>query len=144
MRRTVLALFAAAAALAACSAPNSDSDAVRVEGAIVTLPAVAGRPGAAYFTATAPKADIRLQRVDSAKAGRTELHEAGMEPVAEVALPANEAVAFAPGGRHVMLFDLDPALQAGGHIPLTFTFAGASPVTVQAEVRAPGDVHGGH
>ena len=144
MRYIFFPAIAAAAALAACSAPNPDSDAVRIEGAIVTLPAVAGRPGAAYFTATAPKADVRLQRVDSAKAGRTELHEAGMEPVAEVALPANEAVAFAPGGRHVMLFELDPSLQPGGHIPLPFTFAGANPVTVQAEVRAPGAVHGGH
>lgn len=144
MRPTVLALFAAAAALAGCNAPNSDSQAVRVEGAIVTLPAVAGRPGAAYFTMTAPGEGVRLQRVESASAGRTELHEAGMRPVAEVPLPAGEAASFAPGGRHVMLFELDPALQPGGRIALTFTFAGAAPVTAQAEVRAPGDVHGGH
>jgi copper(I)-binding protein len=140
----IFTALAAAALLTGCNAPNSDKDAVRVEEAIVTLPAVAGRPGAAYFTMTAPGAGIRLQRVESASAGRTELHEAGMRPIAEVPLPAGEALRFAPGGRHVMLFELDPALRPGARIALTFTFAGAEPVTAEADVRAPGDVHGGH
>jgi copper(I)-binding protein len=146
MRTVLFAAFAAAVALTGCNAPNSDNNAVRVEEAIVTLPAVAGRPGAAYFTMTAPGAGVRLQRVESASAGRAELHEAGMRPVAEVPLPAGEAVRFAPGGRHVMLFELDPALRPGARIALTFTFtfAGAEPVTAEADVRAPGDVHSRH
>jgi hypothetical protein len=143
MRTSILAALCTAFLLGGCTAPSSDT-AVSVEGAVVTLPAVSGRPGAAYFTLQANRDGIRLQRAGSARAARAELHEAGMRPVTELALPAGEAVAFAPGGRHVMLFDLDPALRPGEHIPLTLSFAGAPPVTVEAEVRAPGDVHGGH
>jgi copper(I)-binding protein len=117
---------------------------VSVEGAVVTLPAVSGRPGAAYFTLVSNRDGIVLQRVASARAGRAELHEAGMRPTAAIPLPAGEPVAFAPGGRHAMLFELDPALRAGERIPLTLTFAGAPAVTTHAEVRAPGDVHPGH
>jgi copper(I)-binding protein len=144
MRRTALLVLSAACALAGCSAPSSDSDSVEVTHAVITLPAVSGRPGAGYFTLEAPRDGIRLQRVESPRAERAELHDVGMQPIAEVILPAGEDLAFAPGGRHVMLFGLDPALQPGARIPLTFTFAGAAPVTAQAEVRAPGDVHGGH
>jgi copper(I)-binding protein len=144
MRHLILAALSAAVLLGGCTAPSSDTAAVTAEGAVVTLPAVSGRPGAAYFTLQANRDGIRLQRAESARAARAELHEAGMRPVAELALPAGEAVAFSPGSRHVMLFGLDPALRPGAHIPLTFTFAGAPPLTVEAEVRAPGDVHGGH
>lgn len=142
MRRTVLAaLAAAAAALAGCNAPKPDAEAIEVREAIVTLPAVAGRPGAAYFRVEAPRRGVRLQRVESPRAARAEMHDLGMQPIAELILPAGEEVAFAPGGRHVMLFGLDPALRPGERIPLTLAFAGAAPVTADAEVRAPGDAH---
>jgi copper(I)-binding protein len=39
-----------------------------------------------------------------------------------------------------MLFEIRPGLAAGQTVPLTFRFEGAPEVTVQAEVRAPGDV----
>jgi copper(I)-binding protein len=144
MRSTAIITLSVSLLLGGCTAPSSDTQAVTVEGAVVTLPAVSGRPGAAYVTLQANRDGIRLQRAGSPRAARAELHEAGMRPVAELALRAGEAVAFAPGGRHVMLFGLDPALRPGERVPLTFTFGGAPPVTVEAEVRAPGDVHGAH
>lgn len=141
MRRTVLAALAAAAALAACDSPKRDGAAVEVREAIVTLPAVADRPGAAYFTLEAPRDGVLLLRVESPRAERAEMHDAGMQAAPEVILPAGEELRFAPGDRHVMLFGLDPALRPGERMPLTFTFAGAAPVTTEAQVRAPGDVH---
>jgi copper(I)-binding protein len=144
MRTPSFAALAAALLLAGCNAPSSDSRAVAVEAAVVTLPAVSGRPGAAYFTIQSNREGVSLRQVASSRAGRTELHEAGMRPIEAVSLPRGEAVAFAPGGRHVMLFELDPRLRPGERVPLTFTFDRAEPVTVEAEVRAPGDVHLGH
>jgi copper(I)-binding protein len=144
MRTPLFASLAAALLLAGCNAPSLDSRTVAVEGAVVTLPAVSGRPGAAYFKLESHQEGISLRQVASTRAARTELHEAGMRPTAAVPLPRGEPVAFAPGGRHVMLFELDPALRPGERIPLTFTFDRAEPVTVEAEVRAPGDVHGGN
>ncbi len=32
-------------------------------------------------------------------------------------------VEFAPGGKHAMLFDVDPAITPGTEIPMLFTFA---------------------
>jgi copper(I)-binding protein len=53
------------------------------------------------------------------------------------------ALEFKPGGKHAMLFGLDPALKPGAKVPLTFTFQTAPPVTVRATVHAPGG-GGGH
>jgi copper(I)-binding protein len=116
---------------------------VAVEDAVVTLPAVPGRPGAAYFTLES-EAPAALVAVASPRAARIELHEAGMRPAARFTLAAGAPLVFAPGGRHAMLFGLDSALRPGDHLALTFTFEGAPPVTAEAEVRAPGDVHAGH
>lgn len=130
-----LAATALILALAGCGGDGG----VRIEQAMVTLPAVAGRPGAAYFRIEADT-PARLTGIDTARAGRIELHEAGMRPARGFALAPGEPLVFAPGGRHAMLFDLDPSLRPGGRIALTFAFEGAPPVTVEAEVRAPGDV----
>jgi len=131
--------------LVSCSAGGDDAGPPRVavEDAVVTLPAVEGRPGAAYFTleSAAPAA---LLAVASPRATRIELHEAGMRPATRFALRAGETLRFEPGGRHAMLFGLDSALRPGQRLTLTFTFDGAPPATAEAEVRGPGDVHAGH
>ncbi|MGN6818284.1 MAG: copper chaperone PCu(A)C, partial [Sphingomonas sp.] len=44
---------------------------------------------------------------------------------------------FAPGGKHVMLYGLKA--QAGGTVPLTFTFADGAKITAQAKVVGAGD-----
>ena len=111
---------------------------------MVTLPAAAGRPGAGYFQLEANRA-ARLVSVTSPSARRIELHETGMRPAASFALTPEEPLHFSPGGRHAMLFDLDPALRPGAKVTLTFTFEGGPPpVTAEAEVRGPGDVPAHH
>ena len=144
MRRLARAAILLALALAGCERGGETGAAeVTAEDAVVTLPAVAGRPGAAYFRLETNGEGVRLTGLSSAAAERIELHETGMRPAAAIPLPPGEPLPFAPGGRHAMLFGLDPSLRPGGSIALTFTFEGARPVTVQAQVRRPGDVHGG-
>ena len=125
---------------------------VTVENAIVTLPAVPGRPGAAYFTLRTNNDPTRLANVASPRIGRIELHEtatvggiARMQPMQDTSFNPQAPLRFAPGERHAMLFDIDPELRPGGQTALTFTFDPAPPVTIQAEVRLVGDVgHNGH
>lgn len=132
-------------AVAACGGGGDPGPArVTVEGAAVTLPAVPGRPGAAYFMLRANRDGIRLVGLSSPAADRAELHEAGMRPAASFPLSASEPLHFMPGGRHAMLFGLEPSLRPGTRVRLTFTFEGAPPVTAEAEVGAPGDVHTEH
>ena len=125
---------------------------VTVEEAVVALPAVPGRPGAAYFTLRTNNDPTRLTGITSPQIGRIELHEtvntggvSRMVPLRDATFGPDAPSVFEPGRRHAMLFDLDPALRPGGRLALTFRFEPAPPVTVEAEVRAPGDVgHGGH
>lgn len=111
------------------------------------LPAVAGRPGAAYFTLHSGAIAATLTGVSASGAERAELHQsmtsmgamASMEPVATVPVPAGGGVTFAPGGLHVMLFGLDPALRPGGQITLTLRFADNSTTQAAARLVAAGD-----
>lgn len=144
MKRLVPAL-AALLELSACGGAPGEP-AARIENPFVTLPAVPGRPGAAYFTIRS-NGPARLTAVGSPQIGRIELHEsmeAGgmsrMAPLHNPALGPDAPLVFAPGGRHAMLYDIAPSVRAGQHLTLTFTFDSLPPVTIEAEVRGPGDV----
>jgi periplasmic copper chaperone A len=140
--RSALAL-AFLLALASCG--RGGAHGVSVTDTVVTLPAVPSNPGAAYFTIESDR-PVSLVRVAGPAFARAELHDAGMRATARLPVTPDAPLAFAPGGRHAMLFGLDSGLRPGARIPLTFTFDGAPEVTVEAEVRAPGDVpmHMGH
>lgn len=137
-------------ALASCEARPAEPR-VTVEEAWVQLPVVSGRPGSAYFTLTTNNDPTKLVAVSSPRIERIELHETRMEgqtmrmgPLADPVFPDDRRLRFVPGGKHAMLFGIDPSLKAGDRIPLTFTFDPAPPVTTQAEVRAFGVDHGSH
>jgi copper(I)-binding protein len=117
---------------------------VRIERAWVRLPAIPGGEGAGYLTARSDTAD-RLLAV-SAPGARITLHRtmsAGamtmMQPLASVALPAGEKIAFAPGGYHLMITGLDPGLKRHDRLALTFRFQTTPPVTVRAPLVGPGE-----
>jgi copper(I)-binding protein len=140
---TLAAMTAAMLALAGCHRGPTVPRA-RIERAWVRLPAVPGGEGAGYFTARANVPD-RLLSV-SAPGARITLHrtmsESGMttmRPLASVALPAGEKIAFAPGGLHLMIAGLDPKLKRRGRIALVFRFEAAPPVTVRARLVGPGE-----
>ena len=142
----------AAAALAGCDRPPADGT-VRVSHAWVRLPAAGNRPGSAYFRMEAGSEGTRLVGVSSPAARWIELHETEMKGTTarmkrrrEVEFPSRGELVFEPGGRHAMLFGLNPKAKAGDRIPLTFSFNVAPPVTVEAEVRGPADEdpHKGH
>jgi hypothetical protein len=133
-----LLLLGAAIALAACS-----NGAPAVRDAWVRPAAVDG-VSAAYFTVTAPSGPgDALVSATSPAAGMVMLHETatddtgmtGMDEMARVDIPAGASVAFAPGGRHLMLTDLTGPLVPGAIIELDLVFEHAGVVVVKAEVR---------
>lgn len=143
MKRPV-PILAALLALSACGGRRDEPEAT-IENAVVTLPAVPGRPGAAYFTLRSNRPD-RLKGVSSPQIGRIELHESmdagGMSRMARLEDPAilpGAPLIFEPGARHAMLYDIAPSVRTGQRMMLTFTFASAAPVIVEAEVRGPGE-----
>ena len=145
-------IIGTAVLLAAAACGDSPAGApVTVEEAWVQLPAVTGRPGSAYFTLGSPYRNGRLIGLSSPAAERIELHEtrtkdgiSRMQPLESTAFGDIGEIEFRPGGKHAMVFGIDPALKPGDRISLTFTFDHALPVTAEAEVRAIGGGHAGH
>ena len=122
--RSIVAL--AALCVAGCSPPPTLS----VDKAYVRLAAAPGRPAVAYFTIHGGTADRVLIDVSSDVSIKSEMHEsmtsgamATMKPIDQVPVRAGSAVTFAPGGKHVMLFDVNPSIKAGQRVLLTFTFS---------------------
>lgn len=142
MRLPALLIPAAAAALAGCAQPPE----LTVDGAYVRLPAVAGRPGVAYFTVHGATEATKLISVTSPVVIRSELHESmtsgamsSMAPIRDVPVPARAELVFAPGGKHVMLFDINQRVKPGSTMKLLFTFSNNARITVQAPAIAAGD-----
>ncbi|WP_375383432.1 copper chaperone PCu(A)C [uncultured Sphingomonas sp.] len=143
-------LFVPALALLAIAGCSKAKD-LSVDQAWVRLPAVPGQPAAAYFTLHGGPADATLIDVSTDVAIRSEMHEtmrgmgggaAGMTrmtPVPSVSVPARSTGRFAPGGRHVMFFGLDPSVKRGGAMTLTFTFGNGERIRQSAPVLGAGD-----
>ena len=116
---------------------------ITLSDARIQLPLVSGRPGAAYFTVSqANGAPRKVVGVAVEMAARAEMHEtkgSTMAPVSEVPVGPGKTVKFAPGGYHVMLFDLDPKLRFAKDAELTVTFDGGDKASTRAPVTTMAD-----
>ena len=112
----------------------------------MTLPAVSGNPGAVYFTITnGGDEQVMIREAYVMGAGSAMMHETSewsrqvdMQELFQVPVPAGGETVFAPGGKHVMAFDLDDTLAAGGETEVTLTFTGGDKVSFPATLLAPG------
>ena len=137
-------LLAALVLLSGCG--NEGQSSRSVSNAWIRLPAVAGQPAAGYVTIAATPDHKALVSVTSPGAGRIEMHEtvshgnmSGMRKLERIDLAKESDIAFAPGARHLMLFDLDPALKAGGKAELVFHFENGGSSSLPAHIVAAGD-----
>lgn len=156
----LFALTAAVLALAGCKADNtaekgaataapseqaSGPDAkpgLAANAGVLILPAVKGRPGAAYFTVsnTSDKpASLAAVHIDGAV--KTEVHETkggSMQAVKVVPVAPGAVVKFERGGMHVMAFELDDKLAAGGTTEMTLSFADGDKLSIPLAIQATG------
>lgn len=100
---------------------------------------------AAYFAVhNEGKTADRLLGADTPIAARAELHEhvhgadgmMKMQQVQAVDVPVGGEARFAPGGYHVMLFELNKRPALGERFPLTLHFEKAGDVQVEVAVQA--------
>lgn len=117
---------------------------------IFQLPVLPGRPGVGYFAVDVPADHGALIGVTSPQAGRIEMHEtmqsgsmSSMRPLQRIA-PDNGRIVMARGRRHLMIFDVDPALATGGTARLVLRFEHGQTRTLAARVVEAGGEHGGH
>lgn len=140
--RLLMSFAVTAAVLSGCGQPAQ----IYVDKGYVRLPAVKGNPGVAYFTVHGGDADTRLLNVTAPSVIKTELHEsmmsgsmASMAPIADIPVPAKAKISFAPGGKHVMLYTINPSVKPGGTIKLIFTFSNNLKIEYTAPVLGAGD-----
>jgi copper(I)-binding protein len=133
-------LFLSVLVLGGCGQPKQ----VYIDKAYIRTAAAPGRPASGYFTLHGGTAATTLISVHTEVAIKTEMHEsttsggmASMKPVDHVALPADGTVAFAPGGKHLMIYDLNPGMKVGKTITLVFTFSDGSRLEKEAVLIAP-------
>ena len=84
--------------------------------------------------------------ISSPSAARAELHESRqvgglmkMAPLPRLAVAKGQMVMFQPGGKHVMLFGLDPKVKAGGTVRLDLKLADGSTASVDAKAVSAAD-----
>jgi copper(I)-binding protein len=146
MKRLVPAL-AISIALAACGDSRPIQPAAMAP--IVRLAAVPGRPAAGYLQLRIVGDRGALLSVSSPQASRVEMHEtmmsgnmASMHPIARIPVRDGETIVFETGGRHLMLYDVDPAVRPGGRIVFRFNFERGPPGQLAAQViSAGGEAH---
>lgn len=149
MKRLAALLLIATAALAACGQPAEQAatapDAkpgLTLSGARLVLPAVKGNPAGGYFTlVNGGEKPVTLAAVSVSGAARAELHETvgeTMSALAKLEVKPGETVEFKPGGKHVMAFELEPGLAAGGVGEITLTFADGDKVSAPLKLESRG------
>lgn len=136
-------LFAVATALAASPAAAAD---LKLSDAWIRLPAVDGRPAAGYLMVTGGAQPQTITGASSPSAARVELHESRkvgglmkMSPLSKLTVAKGQPVMFEPGGKHLMLYGLDPKVKPGGTVRLDVKLAGGNTVSVDAKAVGTAD-----
>jgi periplasmic copper chaperone A len=103
--------------------------------------------GAAYLDIIGLKtaAGDKLVGASSPGAGHVEMHTHQMDDgvmkmrkIDSVSVSPGQTKTFAPGGDHLMLFDLKAPLKEGGRLPITLTFETSGEIAVEAYIESAG------
>jgi copper(I)-binding protein len=128
-------------ALAACGDPAP----TYIDQAWVRLSPNKETPSAGYFVAHGGDAGTALRGVLTDYALKVEMHESmsengmmSMKPLDSVDIPAKSTVAFAPGGKHLMLWGVNDTAISRGKMTLTFLLANGDRLLVDAIIQKPG------
>lgn len=99
--------------------------------------------GAAYMTLTSAT-DATLLKIDSDVTDSVEIHSMSMQNgvmkmrmMDKLTLPAGKPYSLAPGGYHLMLFDLKKPLSVGQQVALTLHFKDKNNLTFQQKIIVP-------
>ena len=133
--------LAAPILLTACGDPAP----TYVDQAWVRLSPNKDRPSSGYFVAHGGDADTQLRGVMTDYALKVEMHESiseggvmKMKAIDSVDIPAKGKVAFAPGGKHLMIWGINDTAISRGKMTFTFLLANGDRLLVDAAIQKPG------
>lgn len=141
---TLVASLALPLGLSACGDPAPSY----IDQAWVRLSPNKETPSAGYFVIHGGDAGAQLRGVLTDYALKVEMHESvdkdgmmTMQPVDKVDVPPKSEVAFAPGGKHLMLWGVNDTAISRGKMQMTFLMGNGDRLLVDAVIRKP-DVAG--
>ena len=139
----ILKLLLLVSLLAACKAETGLESDVLITDSWVRENAPGQSVGAAYMTLNSPQ-DSTLVNVETPTAGSVEIHSMNMDKgvmkmrmLQELALKAGKPEKLAPGGLHLMLFDLKTPLKAGENAVFKLSFKDNAGNITQQDVMLP-------
>lgn len=142
--RRVLAAFMSLGSVLALGA--CEKQPLYVDHAYVRLSPNPQSPSAGYFTVHGGPEPVTLRDVTTDAAVRVEMHDSTMhggmmtmKPIDSIDIPAKAVVRFEPGGRHLMLWNVNPTVAATGKITFTFLFSNGDRILVDAPVQKTGE-----
>lgn len=135
---TIFPIFITAALLSSCEpAPE-----LNVKNAYVQLSPIYDNPSTLYFDIQGGDADVELLSVNTPYALRLEMHEsnsengmAAMDQIDTVKVPAKTVVKFEPGGKHVMLWQINSHPIEIGTMEFEFAFSNGVTLRANAQIR---------
>ena len=146
MHRLVSGLHAVApVALVLALAGCEQARPLYVDGAYVRLNPNPDNPAAGYFTIHGGAQPLTLRAVDTEAAVRLEMHESmamsggmmDMKPLDTVDVPAGAKVVFTPGGKHLMIWQINQQAIAAGKMQFKLTFSNGDRILVDAVIQGP-------
>ncbi|WP_260581814.1 copper chaperone PCu(A)C [Sphingopyxis sp. PET50] len=130
-RRSVLAtaLAATALTLAGCGENLGKGQVLNVVSGHIVMGATPDRPAVGYFRVEGGPVPVELVAVTADLAQRVEMHESVkedgmmvMKPLLRAAVPAKGELVFKQGGKHLMIWHINPAAVRAGKLQLAFVF----------------------
>lgn len=125
----ILSLAACAAMLAGCGDGAASSKPLNIVSGHIVMGATPDRPAVGYFRIQGGPQPVQLVAVTAELAQRVELHETVkennvvmMKELSAADVPANGSVEFKQGGKHLMIYNINPAAVRDGKLPMQFLF----------------------
>lgn len=147
-RRTLMAatLAAASLTLGGCKENLGQGPVLRIASGHIELSSNPDAPSVAYFTVKGGMQPVELVAVTADAAQRVEMHESvkgadgltEMKPLTRVAIPAESTVEFEQGGKHAMVWGINPAAVKIGKLPMVFMFTNNDRIIFDLPIKPAG------
>ncbi|WP_077145433.1 copper chaperone PCu(A)C [Sphingopyxis sp. KK2] len=135
-------LAATALTLAGCEENLGKGPVLHISGGEVRMGATPDRPAVGYFTVKGGDAPVDLVAVSADLAQRIEMHESvkeggmmTMKPIERAAVPARGRLEFKQGGKHLMIWGVNPAAVREGKLSLVFMFTNNDRIVVDLPIK---------
>lgn len=125
----IAALAASALSLTACEENLGKGQPLNVVSGHIVMGATPDRPAVGYFRVEGGPVPVELVAVTADLAQRVEMHESvrengvvTMKPLFRADVPAKGELIFKQGGKHLMIWNINPAAVRAGKLPMAFVF----------------------